>query len=165
MKTYVINSIEDLEQFEGDGGYNVDGNLEVNCSLYIQKRLIIDGYLFIKADRSIEAGGSIKAGEYIEAGGYIETGGSIKAGGYIKAGRYIEAGGSIKAGDKYGISAGLFITCKTTISFGLKAFAGICTWREITDEEKTITCGKFEGGEIGYGILVETGVNNDGKTH
>ena len=28
---------------------------------------------------------------------------------------------------------GLSITCKGTLSFGLKAFAGICSWREISD--------------------------------
>jgi len=37
-------------------------------------------------------------------------------------------------------------------------FAGICDWRKITEEEKTITCGKFEGGEVEYGILKELGV-------
>jgi len=54
--------------------------------------------------------------------------------------------------------AGLSITCKDTLSFGLKVFAGICAWREVTDEEKTITCGKLENGAVGYGILKETGL-------
>ena len=76
----------------------------------------------------------------------------------IKAGLSIEAGWSIEAGDYYGISAGLSITCKGKLSLGLKAFAGICTWREITDEEKTITCEEFNGGVVEYGILKETGL-------
>lgn len=67
----------------------------------------------------------------------------------------------IEAGDSYGIQAGLSITCKEKLSFGLKAFAGICTWREIGDEEKTITCGKFEGGVVEYGILKETGLEEE----
>ena len=89
--------------------------------------------------------------------------GSIKAGESIKAGRYI------RAGDNYGVSAGLQITCKKELFFGLKAFAGVCTWREITDEEKTITCSKMVGGGVvEYGILVETGeqkhtITIDGK--
>ena len=85
--------------------------------------------------------------------------GSIKAGGSIEAGEYIEAGGS------YGIIAGLSITCKGILSFGLKAFAGICSWMEISDEDKTITCGKLGSGTIEYGILRETGVEeSDDKT-
>ena len=84
--------------------------------------------------------------------------GSIKAGGSIKASGSIEAGGSIKAGGDYGISAGLSITCKGELSFGLKAFAGICTWCEISDDEKTITCSKLTGGGVvEYGILREVG--------
>jgi hypothetical protein len=69
MKTYIINSIEDLEQFEGDGGYSVDGNLEVYCSLNfnkLNKNLIVKGNLFIKSK------------EYIEVCGYIDVIGTIK---------------------------------------------------------------------------------------
>ena len=71
---------------------------------------------------------------------------------------YLTAGGSIKAGWSCGIVAGLSITCKDTLTFGLKAFAGICSWRTITDEEKTITCSKMIGGVVEYGILKETGI-------
>ena len=76
----------------------------------------------------------------------------IKAGGYIEAGEYIEAGGY------HGISAGLSISCKGLLKYGLKCFAGICTWRDMADEDKTITCNKHEGGSIEYGILKETGI-------
>ena len=81
----------------------------------------------------------------------------IKAGGSIEAGEYIEAGGS------YGIIAGFSITCKTTLTFGLKAFAGICSWKNINDEEKTITCGKMIGGVVEYGILKELGLPEEIK--
>ena len=70
----------------------------------------------------------------------------------------IKAGGSIEAGEYSGIIAGLSITCKTTLTLGLKAFAGICNWRNISDEEKTITCGKMVGGVVEYGILRELGL-------
>ena len=166
MKTYEINNQSELEQFKDEYGYKVNGNLDVKCSLNIQKRLYVEGSLSIKAGESIKAGGSIEAGGYIEAGGpieageYIEAGGYIKAGEYIEAGWYIEAGGYIEAGDSFGISAGLQITCKDKLTFGLKCFAGICTWRKIIDEEKTITCGKFEGGVVEYGILRETGLKD-----
>lgn len=79
------------------------------------------------------------------------------AGSGIKAGEGIEAGWGIEAGE--GIEAGLSITCKLSLSFSYKIFAGICYWRNISDSEKTITCGKKEGtGVVEYGILVETGL-------
>ena len=94
-----------------------------------------------------EYDGDIKTDESLvidlDMGLYVS--GSIKAGGYIEA------------GEDYGISAGLYITCKGVLKFGLKCFAGVCTWRKITNEEKTITCGKLEGGVIGHGILKEIG--------
>jgi len=152
METYKIKSQKELEKFKDEFGYYVKGNLEANCSLDIEKRLKVDGYL------SIEAGESIKAGESIEAGW------SIKAGGSIEAGWSIKAGGSIEAGEYYGISAGLSITCKESLSFGLKAFAGIKTWGEATEEDKTITCGKLVKGEVAYGILNETGLTSETKT-
>ena len=124
--------------------YRFDDDIETTESLEID----LDMGLFITG--SIEAGGSIKAGEFIEAGGSIEAGESIEAGG------------------SYGIVAGLSITCKTTLSFGLRLFAGTCNWRDINDEEKTVTCGKLLNGIIEYGILVETGleeeVESDDKT-
>ena len=155
MKTYVINKIEELEQFRDECGYKVDGNLEIRIPLTIEKSLFVAGFLYIEAGWYIKAGGSIKAGWSIEAGEYIKAGWSIEAGEYIKAGGYIEAG------ESYGISAGLQISCKDVLKFGLKCFAGICTWREITDEDKTIICGKLEGGTIEYGILKETGITKN----
>ena len=89
--------------------------------------------------------------------------GSIKAGVSIKAGESIKAGGSIKAGESSGIVAGLSITCKTTLSFGLRLFAGVCSWREIDYSDKTVTCGKLENGTIEYGILKELGLPNEDK--
>ena len=140
-----------------DFRYVFNGDIETTESLEVD----LDMGLFvtgsIKAGRDIEAGWSIEAGEFIEAGRYIKAGWSIDAGESIKAGGYIEAGGSS------GIVAGLSITCKGTLSFGLKAFAGICSWREISEEEKTITCEKFNGGVVEYGILKETGLEEDRK--
>ena len=124
---------------------NVGWRYEYDGDIKTDESLVID------LDMGLYVSGSIKAG------GYIEAGGSIKAGEYIEAGEYIKAGGYIEAGEDYGISAGLYITCKGVLKFGLKCFAGVCTWRKITNEEKTITCGKLEGGVIGHGILKEIG--------
>jgi hypothetical protein len=234
MKTYVINSINELKQFENNGKYIVDGNLEAYCSLDIENKnvLLVDGYLsvksdsgyikryiqldgsietrgyimvdgpikvdgFIKTGRSIKVSSCIQSGQYIEVGEYIEVDGSIKAGkyieavdfieagdfidagefidaggsiyadefiktgGFIKAGRYIEAGGDILAGKNCGITVGLSINCTGKLYCGDRILAGTSPCHEITDENKTITCGKFEGGIVAHGILVETGIQED----
>jgi hypothetical protein len=70
---------------------------------------------------------------------------------------YIEAEESIVTGITSGISAGLQITCKGMLKVGLNCSAGTFTGKEITDAEKTITCGKFEGGTLANGILKQTG--------
>ena len=143
METYQINNSQDLERFKDDFGYKINGNVEFNYSPDITGRLFVDG--------------SITAGGYIEADWYIQ------AGGYIEASRYIKAGEYIQAGDDYGISAGRYITCKGTLSFGLNAYAGINTWGIATDEEKTITCSKLLKGNVEYGILKQTGEKPDDK--
>ena len=81
---------------------------------------------------------------------------SVKVSGYI----VVKAGSGIEAGE--GIKAGLIITCKLSLKFAYRIFAGICYWRkELKDEDKLITCGKFEGGEVAYGILKEIGLPKD----
>ena len=120
----------------------------------IKGELEIDGNLILTEDLIVEK--------------WIEVKGNIDCAGYsIKAGDSIKAGYSIKAGDSYGIKAGLYITAKTTISCGLKIFAGICFWRKIEKEEKTITCSTLLKGKVEYGILNETrieGVSLSGKS-
>ena len=82
-----------------------------------------------------------------------------KAGSGIKAGWGIEAGEGIKAG--WGIEAGWWIICKTTLNTSLRIFAGLCLWRLPEPNEKKISCGKLESGEVCYGDLVETGVGSE----
>ena len=176
METYVVKKEKDFEKIKDENGYSYKGNLRIECNLKFIGRLYVEGYLsieagsFIKAGDSIEAGGFIEAGSFIKAGYYIKArtsikaGSCIEAGSFIKAGSFIEAGSFIKAGTSYGIYAGLSITCKGKLIYGLKCFAGICTWRTITDDEKTITCGEHNGGVIEYGILKEIGLEEKSKT-
>ena len=70
-----------------------------------------------------------------------------------KSWSYVEAGESIKAGDNYWMLAWLSITCKKDLKAWLNVFAGTCSRREISDEEKTITCWRFEWWEVAYWIL------------
>ena len=111
-----------------------------------------DGNIEIEANLGYVRFDSLKAKGYIIA----------KSGSGIKAGNGIEAGDGIEAGN--GIEAGLSITCKLSLNIACRIFAGLALWKEtVTDEEKTITCGKLEHGEICYGILKETGMPDEKK--
>jgi len=138
MKTHLITK----DQIDSDGNYigntdltNFQGHIEIAENLgtvKFAKSLVSSGGIYAKAGTGIEAGWGIKAGWGIEAGEGIEAGTGIKAG--------------------WGIS------CKLTLSIGLRIFAGLCLWRLPTAEEKKITCGKLEKGDVCYGELVETGL-------
>jgi hypothetical protein len=93
---------------------------------------------------------------------YFKAGSGIQAGAGIKAGEGIEAGWGIKAG--WGIQAGLSITCKKLIVCTVAVFAGVCYWRNISEEEMTISCAKLEGAPVKYGILKETGLEEDNES-
>ncbi len=68
-----------------------------------------------------------------------------------------EAGWGIEAGR--GIKAGLSINCKGILKFSYQLFVGTCTWKETTDEDLIIECGKLEtDGKIVLGNLKETGI-------
>jgi len=82
--------------------------------------------------------------------GYIQA----LAGWGIKAGEGIEAGSGIKAG--WGIEAGWGIKCKLALKFGYKLFAGTAVWTDNAD--KTVECGKLEGGTVAYGDVKELGM-------
>ena len=119
--------------------HDYHGNIEIGGRLgcISVESIKCSGYLHIGFGTSIEAGWSIESGECINAGGYIEAGTSIKT--------------------QLGLSSGLHITCNGTLTFSLRCFAGICQWRSITDDEKTITCRTLIGGEVCYGIVNEAG--------
>ena len=109
-----------------------------------------DGHIEIEANLGWVRFDSIAAKGHV----FAEAGTGIKAGWGIKAGEGIKAG--------WGIEAGLTITCKLTLKFAYKIFAGICYWRkDLTDDDKMITCGKLEGGEVAYGIVKEIGLPDE----
>jgi len=151
---------EDLSDFKGN--LEIEGNL--GCVKF--SSLCVSGYIIAEAGTGIKAGRGIKAGEEIEVGTGIKAVEGIEAGWGIEAGEGIEAGWGIEAGEGikagWGIKAGLFIFCNGILTFSYKIFAGICYWRDISDDEKTITCGRKEGdGVVEYGILKELGMPQD----
>jgi hypothetical protein len=119
-----------------------------------------DGNIEIESNLGYVRFNSIKAKGYIVA----EAGSGIKAGEGIEAGWGIKAGEGIEAGS--GIKAGLSISCKLSLNIFARIFTGLAIWKrssDLTDEEKTITCGKLENGEVCFGILKEIGLPEDKK--
>ena len=122
---------------------------------YIGKTDVTNFYGNIEIDKKL---GYIIFPTSLFAKGYIYA----KAGSGIEAGWGIKAGEGIKAGS--GIEAGLSITCKLSLCVKYRIFSGIAIWKkEVTQEEKTITCGKLESGIVEYGILKEIGLPSEVK--
>ena len=148
--------IDEGRRFRIDGSLQADGQIKIDLG---RKPIFVSGSIeageSIKAGGSIKAGWSIKAGEGIDAGWSIKAGGSVEAGWSIESSRSIEAGRSIKAGEN--IYAQMSITCRFSLSVGLRVFSGLCFWRNPEPDEMRVTCGRLTGGEIAFGNLVETG--------
>ena len=102
---------------------NLDGNLIADGNLgYIKfKSINVSGFILFKAGSGINAGWGIKAGLGIEAGSGI------------KAGLGIEAGLSISA---------------QTITTPLRIFAGLCLWRNPSEEEMKVMAKRIDGGGV-----------------
>lgn len=156
METFYIKYCEDLIQFKTYTGYHIRGNAEFDDLMVINGELVVDGWLCVNVGGCFEVGGSI------EVRGWIRSKASIKAGCNIEAGDNIESEGSIIVGNNCGIRAGYSIACKTILYCNFKIFAGICTWKELTISDKSVTCGRLEGGgTVEYGRLNETGMHKD----
>ena len=80
--------------------------------------------------------------------------GSIRVSASISVSNFLFAGSGIKAG--WGIEAGLQIFCKKELSAEFRIFAGIAIWKkEVTDDERSVICGKLVKGAISFGLLKE----------
>ena len=86
----------------------------------------------------------------IELDDWLRVTGSIISKKTIRIKKTIVAGNRIEAGD--GIKAGLSIDCKW-IKARLRIFAGLCTWKNPSEEEMTITCEELKEGIIAFGRL------------
>ena len=161
--------------FEND--VEITGRLEVkylktNKSIVVNKSYVVSMWEEIGGYQEIgwyqKIGEYQKIGKYQEIGEYQEIGWYQKIGEYQKIGKSQKIGWSQKIGEyqeiggnatiNQGIVVGLSIKVKGTLKFSKRLFAGVCNWRDITEEEKTITCGKFDGGKVEYGILKEIGI-------
>ena len=156
-----------------DGDVEITGRLEVKC-LKVNGSIIVSGSYIVHEWEEIgdyqKIGWSQEIGGYQEIGDYQEIGWSQEIGGYQEIGDYQEIGRSQEIGDYQEIGGNLmaesslvhlYSNVKGEYNVKGKVFIGVCEWRETTEEEETLTCGKFIHGDIRYGKLKETGIEDD----
>ena len=133
-KDFTNNQYNGCDSIDCDGDIVIEGNLGI-----------------LRFSGSLVAKGSIT----------INAGSGINAGWGINAGRGINAGWGINAGE--GINAGLQIICAGLLEFKFNLFAGLCTWKEPTSEDRKVMCGKING-NVAYGDVTETGLDEPDDT-
>jgi hypothetical protein len=150
---------------------NINADRDIEAAENIKADLCINATGNIKSGKTLTAGWDILSGANIEAGYGIASGGCIRAENNIKAvndirsEKYIRAGMDISAG--WGILAGMAIKCGGNLSAGYGIFAGICTWRAISDtnmitsSDNNINCNQLVNGSVQHGILIEIKANKE----
>jgi len=147
---------EEAVYFEND--VEITGNLKVKY-LKCEKSIKVGGNYIV--EKWEEIGGYQEVGWYQEIGGYQEIGEYQKIGkyqeigGYQEIGEYQKIGGSLKAKSS---RVGLYSKVKGEYNVEGRVFIGVCEWKETTEEEETLTCGKFVSGRLMYGKLKEIGL-------
>ena len=149
--SYIVHEWEEIEGSQEIGGYQeIEGYQKIGRSQEIGGRQEIEGYQKIEG--------------YQEIGDYQDIGRSQKIEGYQEIGSsqeirdYQEIGGNLMAESSL---VQLYSNVKGEYNVKGKVFIGVCEWRETTEEEETLTCGKFIHGDIRYGKLKETGIEDD----
>jgi len=149
-------NLDEAVYFEND--IEITGNLKVKY-LKAEKSIKVGGnYQVEKFDEvggSQKVGGSQEVGEWQEVGGWQKIGEWQEVGGSQEVGGWQEVGGDLKAG-----SARISLYSKVGGKYEVKGkvFIGVCEWKETTDGEETLTCGRFVSGYIKYGKVKETGL-------
>ncbi|MHA1225172.1 MAG: hypothetical protein ACTSPV_00350, partial [Candidatus Hodarchaeales archaeon] len=92
--------------------------------------------------------------------GFQEIGGSQKIGWSQEIGGFQKIGGDLKAKSS---RVALYSKVKGKYEVEGKVFIGVCEWRKTTEEEETLTCGKFISGDIKYGKLKEIGLPKENE--
>jgi NDP-sugar pyrophosphorylase family protein len=124
-------------------------------AVYFENDIEITGRLevrYLKCEKSINVHKSYIVREWEEIGKYQEIGG------FQKIGRYQEIGGNLKAKSSL---VQLNSKVKGKYKVEGRVFIGVCEWRDTTEEEETLECGKFVSGDIKYGRLKEVGLSDE----
>jgi NDP-sugar pyrophosphorylase family protein len=125
----------------------------------VYKDTKIDGN-FIKPEEAVyfendvEISGNLKV-KYLKTGKSIKVSGNYEVDRFDEVGKSQEVGGDLKAGSS---RISLYSNVGGNYEVSGKVFVGVCEWRKTTEEEETLTCGKFISGDIKYGKLKETGL-------
>lgn len=114
--------------------------IKENEAVYFENDIEITGNLKVKY---LKAEKSINVHKFYNVEQWEEVGGSQEVGGYLKA---------------KSSRIGLYSKVKKEYQVEGKVFIGVCEWRETTEDEETLTCGKFISGNIKYGKLKEIGL-------
>ena len=137
----------------------IDGNfIKPEEAVYFENDVEISGNLkvkYLKTGKSIKVSGNYEVDRFDEVGKSQEVGGWQKVGDWQEVGKSQEVGGDLKAGSS---RISLYSNVGGNYEVSGKVFVGVCEWRKTTEEEETLTCGKFISGDIKYGKLKETGV-------
>ncbi len=164
-KSYIVDEWEEV-----GGSQKVGRSQEVGWSQKVGWYQKVGEYQ--EVGRSQEVGGYQEVGWYQEVGRSQEVGGSQKVGWSQKVGEYQEVGGSQKVGEYQEVGGNLkakssrislYSKVKGKYDVKGKVFIGVCEWRDTTEEEETLECGKFISGDIKYGKLKEIGLPEEEK--
>src|SRR3990167_2184129 len=149
IKYGVELTVIDDEVIEGDF-IHPEERFYFSKSIHIKGRLEVKAYFAVE---SILIDKSEEVGEWQTVGGSQTVGWSQTVGESQKVGGSQTVGGSQEVKD--GIVVGLSITVQGTMTVGKRIFAGVCNWKDISEDERTITCEKLVSGEVCYGKLKE----------
>jgi len=125
----------------------------------VYKDTKIDGN-FIKPEEAVyfendvEISGNLKV-KYLKTGKSIKVSGNYEVDRFDEVGKSQKVGGDLKAGSS---RISLYSNVGGNYEVSGKVFVGVCEWKKTTEEEETLTCGKFISGDIKYGKLKETGL-------
>ena len=137
----------------------IDGNfIKPEEAVYFENDVEISGNLkvkYLKTGKSIKVSGNYEVDRFDEVGESQEVGGWQKVGKSQEVGKSQKVGGDLKAGSS---RISLYSNVGGNYEVSGKVFVGVCEWRKTTEEEETLTCGKFISGDIKYGKLKETGL-------
>jgi len=131
--------------------------IKPNEAVYFENDVEITGRLevkYLKCEGSIYVHKSYKVGKWEEIGRHQRIGWSQEIGEYQKVNGDLRASSSIVS---------LSSEVKGKYEVEGRVFIGVCGWRETTEEEETLTCGKFISGDIKYGKLKEIGLPEENK--
>jgi hypothetical protein len=135
----------------------------------------------IEAGSFIHFTGEVKSGNYVKAGGFIHCSSNLKTENYIVADGSIFVGGRIEC--KSCVTASDYIRCNGSVECGIhlqakgaiwvdgviyagthikchnlqakRIFAGLCDWKDLSDQEMLVTC----WGLIGNTVLAHGKLN------